>query len=66
MYIKLAKQDENLSIVNLLNETTQKLLSKKILQWKYPWDSKEVDEDILNGHQYTVKTDDKIMAIFSL
>ena len=66
MYIGLAEHKDVTFIVKLLNETTQKLLSHKILQWEYPWDSSLIIEDISNGYQYIVEEDNKIIAVFSL
>jgi hypothetical protein len=66
MEIELASSEETPLIVNLLNDTTQYLLSKKIMQWEYPWDSTLISQDIFGGYQYVVKEDDRIAAVFSL
>jgi ribosomal protein S18 acetylase RimI-like enzyme len=66
MNIELAQLDNLSDIVALLNSATKKLLSLNIKQWEYPWDSKVIEEDIVNNFQYIVKNDNKIMAVFSL
>jgi len=66
MHIGLAEHKDVSFIVKLLNETTQKLLSHKIMQWEYPWDSGLIKDDISYGYQYIVKEDNKIIAVFSL
>ena len=66
MYIGLAENKDSSLILELLNETTLKLLANKVLQWEYPWDSNVIDRDITCGYQYTVKEADKVIAVFSL
>lgn len=66
MNIKLASIDDQFNILTLLNDVTKKLLSLNIMQWEYPWDIKVVEQDIVNGYQYIVIEDNKIIAAFSL
>lgn len=66
MDIGLAKEEDVSSIVQLLNEVTLELLSKKVMQWDYPWDRNTINSDVSHGCQYIVKENNMIIAVFSL
>ena len=64
--IKLAREDNNELITDLLNKVTLQLHSKGIMQWNYPWNIKEIESEINNSHIYVVKTNNLIIGTFSL
>lgn len=53
-------------IVNLINLTSENLITKGINQWKYPCDRKEVTEEIEEGRVFLLKNDGEIIGSYSI
>jgi ribosomal protein S18 acetylase RimI-like enzyme len=64
--IRLAREEDTRIIVELLNKVTLDLHRKNINQWAYPWDFKEVYEDVKNKNTYVIESDTLIVAAFSI
>lgn len=59
-------RDELKEVIDLLNRVTYNLLEKNIKQWEYPWDESFIIEDILNERLIAVKSEEKIIGMFSI
>lgn len=64
--IKLADKSSVDSIVELLNKVTLNLHRKNINQWIYPWNFKDVEEDIENRKTYIIRIDSQLAGTFSI
>lgn len=64
--IRLAEKNDVSSIVELLNKVTLNLHQKNINQWVYPWNSEEINMDIINRNIYVIVEDNLIIGTFSL
>lgn len=64
--IRLAKKDDLIEVVELLNSVTLNLNEKNINQWSYPWSDADLINDLKNENIYVVLTDNLIVATFSL
>ncbi len=53
-------------ILEVLNSATKKLLDKKVYQWEYPWETAQIEEDIREKRQFTVKDASRMIAVFSI
>lgn len=63
---EIATIDALNGVVDLLNRVTYDLVQKNINQWKYPWDNKVIEDDILNKRLIAVKNGHEIIAVFSI
>ncbi|WP_342560755.1 GNAT family N-acetyltransferase [Psychrobacillus sp. FSL W7-1457] len=66
MNIKLAERNDLVSIVNILDKTTLKLLRKGIEQWSYPWPASIVEEEINQGLVFKMELDNEIVGTFMI
>ncbi|PLR91970.1 GNAT family N-acetyltransferase [Bacillus sp. T33-2] len=66
MKIRLAKRDDLLEVVNILNEVTWHLHSKGIMQWDFPWDAATVAKDINDNYCYVLVDNGKMIGTFAI
>ena len=66
MEIGIAATSELEGILEVLNAATKKLLDKKVEQWKYPWETVPIEADIREKLQYSVKSGNRTIAVFSV
>jgi ribosomal protein S18 acetylase RimI-like enzyme len=64
--IRLGEKNDVSSIVELLNKVTLNLHQKNINQWVYPWNSEEINMDIINRNIYVIAENNLIIGTFSL
>lgn len=66
LWFEKVTKDALNEVVELLNGVTLKLLEKNINQWQYPWDERVIAEDILNDRLIAIKSEEKIIGVFSI
>jgi ribosomal protein S18 acetylase RimI-like enzyme len=66
MKIRSAAQDDLLEVVNILNKAAQDLHSKGINQWDYPWDEKEILQQIHSKYLYILSKDEVSIGTFGI
>jgi GNAT superfamily N-acetyltransferase len=64
MEIRLAKQGDLKAILNVLNAAALTLHEKGISQWEYPWDEKELVDQM--EFLYVVTVDNQVIGIFGI
>ncbi len=66
MKIEIAVLEDMKGILEVLNTATKKLLDLKVNQWEYPWEAALIEGDIKGKLQYTVKEEQRTIAVFLL
>ncbi|MER2171547.1 MAG: GNAT family N-acetyltransferase [Psychrobacillus psychrodurans] len=66
MNIKQAERNDLVSIINILDKTTLKLLRKGIEQWSYPWSSSIVEDEINQGLVFKMELDHELVGTFMI
>lgn len=64
MEIRLAKQGDQKDILNVLNAAALILHEKGISQWEYPWDEKELVDQM--EFLYVVTVDNQVIGTFGI
>jgi len=64
--IRLAQRDEKDIIVDLLNKVALHLNKKGVKQWSYPWDEKEIYEEIESKLIYILIVNNTVIGTFSI
>lgn len=64
--ISQATQKDLKTILCILNKATLNLHSQGIMQWEFPWEAKEIKQEIQNGWVYLLSGEDKPIGTFFL
>jgi GNAT superfamily N-acetyltransferase len=64
MEIRIAKQGDQKDILNVLNAAAMTLHEKGINQWEYPWDEKELVDQM--EFLYVVTVDNQVIGTFGI
>lgn len=66
MIIRSATLDDLLEVLNILNKTAKDLHNKGINQWDYPWDEKEIRQQIQHGYLYILFKNESVIGTFGI
>ena len=64
--IAKAVSNDKQKVVSIINKATKDLLSRKINQWQYPCNEKDIEDDIKSGNLYVLKLNGIVIGTFGL
>lgn len=66
MVIRSATLDDLLEVLNILNKAAKDLHIKGIHQWEYPWNDKEIRQQIQSKYLYFLSKNEECIGTFGI